>query len=62
MKCFEMSLDDKNFKHRLMINNNMRCFEIVGKTLSGVVVGTINNNMRCFEILLNYLTFHHTKR
>ena len=33
-----------------MLNNNMRCFEIVMGAFGPVMVEKLNNNMRCFEI------------
>ena len=36
---------------RLMLNNNMRCFEITEKTKDQTRTKRLNNNMRCFEIV-----------
>ena len=36
----------------LVINNNMRCFEIVHLHEHQQGIPPINNNMRCFEMLI----------
>ena len=33
-----------------VLNNNMRCFEIVKAMRTNDGLGMLNNNMRCFEI------------